>query len=375
VGNRVLVLNAGSSSLKASVIDGEAIDAVARADVSGAIAAGGEEAAVRRAIETLAAQGVETDSVEAVGHRVVHGGARFVRPTVVDDAVLHAIEDLAPLAPLHNPIAARVIGAARSAIAGRPHVAVFDTAFHATLAPEAFVYALPHEWYRDWGYRRYGFHGISVRWALERAAQLLGTHRADIGLVVAHLGAGCSVTAVSGGESVYTSMGMTPLEGLVMATRAGSVDPGVLVAAQRDHGLDVDALAETLERRSGLLGVSGRSGDVRVLIAAEPTDERAALALALVVRSVAAGIAAAATALTRLDAVVFTGGIGEHSGELRARIARRLGPLGIPELPTSSPDYDAVLVRGTVSVLRVAAREDFIVARDVRDALAAPGCG
>jgi acetate kinase len=370
VGKRVLVLNAGSSSLKASVLDGDATDAVARADVSGAIAAGGEEVAVRRALETLAAQGVETESVEAVGHRVVHGGDRFVRPTVVDDTVLQAIGELASLAALHNPIAARVIRAARSALPRRPHVAVFDTAFHATLPPEAFVYALPYEWHSDWGYRRFGFHGISVRWAIGRAAELLGADPARFGVVVAHLGAGCSVTAVRDGQSVYTSMGMTPLEGIVMATRAGSVDPGVLVAAQRDHGLDADAIADTLERRSGLLGVSGRSGDVRVLIAAEPTDERAALALALFVRSVASGIAAAATALPRLDAVVFTGGIGEHSGELRARIARRLATLGVPALSSSSQDDDAVLARGTVAALRVAAREDVIVARDVRQAIA-----
>jgi len=367
--SRVLVLNAGSSSLKASVLDGDATDAIARADVSGAIVAGGEEEAVRRALETLAAQGAEAESIHAVGHRVVHGGGRFIRPTVVDDAVLQAIGELGSLAPLHNPIAARVIAAARSALPRQPHVAVFDTAFHSTLPREAYVYALPYAWHSDWGYRRYGFHGISVRWAIGRAAELLGADPRDIGLVVAHLGAGCSITTVWRGESVATSMGMTPLEGVVMATRAGSVDPGLLVAAQRDHGLDVDALAETLEHRSGLLGVSGRSGDVRVLIAAEKTDERAALALALFVRSVAAGIASAATSLPRLDAVVFTGGIGEHAGELRARIARRLAPLGVPALPVSAADADAVLARDKVAVVRVAAREDVIVARDVRDVL------
>lgn len=367
---RVLVLNAGSSSLKASVLDGEATQAVARADVSGAIAAGGEDAAVRRALETLASRGVEAESVEAVGHRVVHGGGRFVQPTIVDDAVLRAIGELASLAPLHNPIAARVIAAARSALPGTPHVAVFDTAFHATLPPEAFVYALPYEWHRDWGYRRYGFHGISVRWAMRRAGELLDRDPADLGLVVAHLGAGCSVTAISGGASVHTSMGMTPLEGIVMATRAGSVDPGVLIAAQREHALDADTIADTLERRSGLLGVSGLSGDVRDLLAAEPTDERARLALALFVRSVAAGIAAAATALSRLDAVVFTGGIGEHSGELRSRIAHRLASVGVPAVPAMSADDDAVLARGTVAVIRIAAREDVIVASDVRQAIA-----
>ena len=363
------MLNAGSSSLKASVLDGAGAEAIARADVGGAIASGGEEAAVRDVLRTLASQGVEAGSIDAVGHRVVHGGSRFVGPTVVDDAALAAIEELAPLAPLHNPIAARVISAARSVLPGPPNVAVFDTAFHSTLSPEEYVYALPYAWHTEWGFRRYGFHGISVRWSVERAAALLGKDSSAIGLVVAHLGSGCSVTAVWAGESVNTSMGMTPLEGIVMATRAGSIDPGVLIAAQRDHGLEVDELAETLEHRSGLLSVSGRSGDMRELIAAAPTDARAELAVALFVRSVAAAIASAATSLPRLDAVVFTGGIGEHAAELRARIARRLSPLAVPDLPASETKDDAVLARGTVAVLRVAAREDVIVARDVREAL------
>jgi len=369
----VLVLNAGSSSLKASVLDGVGAEAVARADVSGAIASGAEEGAVRDALRTLASHGVEARSINAIGHRVVHGGSRFVRPTIVDDAALAAIEDLSPLAPLHNPIAARVIRATRAVLPGRPNVAVFDTAFHSTLPAEEYVYALPYAWHTEWGFRRYGFHGISVRWAVERAAALLGKGLGDSGLVVAHLGSGCSVTAVWAGESVNTSMGMTPLEGVVMATRAGSVDPGVLIAAQRDHGVSVDELAETLEHRSGLLGVSGRSGDMRELIAAEPTDARAALAVALFVRSVAAAIASAATSLPRLDAVIFTGGIGEHSGLLRARIARRLSPLAVPDLAESSTEDDAVLARGVVAVLRVSAREDVIVARDVRRAVAISG--
>lgn len=368
---RVLVLNAGSSSLKASVLDDGAIEPTARADVDGALGREDERDVVERLLGALVARGVPADSIDAVGHRIVHGGSRLVRPTIVDDSVVAAIADLAPLAPLHNPLAVRLIAAARAALPGIPHVASFDTAFHVTLAPEAVVYALPYAWYADWGYRRYGFHGLSVRWATERAASLLAASVDVLGLVVAHLGAGCSVTAISRGRSVGTSMGMTPLEGLVMATRAGSVDPGLLVAAQRDHGLDPAALLEILEHRSGLLGVSGRSADLRELLAAEPTDERAALAVKIFVRSVAAGIAAAATALPRLDAIVFTGGIGEHAAEIRARIVGRLATLGVPAVASAPTSEDAVLARGPVAVLRIAAREDVIVAREVRRLLSA----
>ncbi len=372
---RVLVFNAGSASLKASVLDDRAVEPTARANVEGDLGREDERDVVARLLGLLAAQGVTADSVDAVGHRVVHGGSRLVQPTIVDDSVVAAIADLAPLAPLHNPLAARLIAAARSALPGIPHVATFDTAFHVTLAPEAFVYALPYAWYAEWGYRRYGFHGLSVQWAMERAASLLAASVEDLCLVVAHLGAGCSVSAISQGRSVGTSMGMTPLEGLVMATRAGSVDPGLLLASQRDHGLDPAALLEILEHRSGLLGVSGRSADMREVLAAEPTDERAALAVKVFVRSVAAGIAAAATALPRVDAIVFTGGIGEHAAEIRARIVGRLATLGVPAIASAPTNEDAVLARGPVSVLRIAAREDVIVAREVRRVLSASSSG
>lgn len=369
---RVLVFNAGSSSLKASVLDGGAVEPTARADVEGDRGREGERDVVGRLLGALAAHGVPADSIDAVGHRVVHGGSRLVRPTIVDDSVVAAIAELAPLAPLHNPLAARSIAAARSALPGIPHVATFDTAFHVTLTPEAFVYAVPYAWYTEWGYRRYGFHGLSVQWAIERAASLLAVAVEDLGLVVAHLGAGCSVSAISRGRSVGTSMGMTPLEGLVMGTRAGSVDPGMLVASQRDHGIDPAALLEILEHRSGLLGVSGRSADMRELIAAEPTDQRAALAVEIFVRSVAAGIAAAATALPRLDAIVFTGGIGENAADIRARIVGGLASLGVPAVASAPTNQDAVLAPGPISVLRIAAREDVIVAREVRRLLADP---
>jgi acetate kinase len=281
----------------------------------------------------------------------------------MDDGVLARIRELAWLAPLHNPVAVEVIAAARAELPGIPHAAAFDSAFHATLPKESFVYAVPYEWFTDWGYRRYGFHGLSVSWSVERTAALLG--RGDLGIVVAHLGAGCSVSAAWHERSVSTSMGMTPLEGLVMGTRAGSIDPGVLLAAQRDHGLDAHALEDALEHRSGLLALSGRTADMRELIAVAPTDERAALAIAVFERSAAGAIASAATALPHLDAVVFTGGIGEHAAGVRAGIVRRLASIGVPSVDDVAVEGDRVLVNGAIAVLVVAAREDAVIAREV----------
>ena len=367
---RVLVLNAGSSSLKASILDGDVIEPLVQVSVPAVTEAGAERGAIERLLEDLA---VPRASIDAVGHRVVHGGTRLTGPVIIDDGVVAAIADLGALAPLHNPATARSIAAARAALAGVPHVASFDTAFHATLAPEAFTYGLPYEWYARWGYRRYGFHGLSAQWATERAAQLLAVPASELDLVVAHLGAGCSVTAVAAGRSVWNSMGLTPLDGLVMATRAGSVDPGLLLAAQVEHRLGASALLETLERDSGLLGISGRSADLREILAAELQDERCALAVSVFVRSAAAGIAAAASALRKVDAVVFTGGIGENAAGVRARIVDRLASLGVPPIEAAEVGADAVLGRGRTSVLRIEAREDVVVSREVRRVLAAAG--
>jgi acetate kinase len=360
---RVLVLNAGSSTLKTSVL----ADATERAEASLTVPMRGiDEAAdaLQRVLREITAAGVDLGSVGAVGHRVVHGGSFFTRTTLVDDAVLDRLRGLDRLAPLHNPVATAVVAAARTALPNVPHAVAFDTAFHASLPREAFLYALPYEWYSDWGYRRYGFHGLSLTWSAERATSLLG--RADLGLVVAHLGAGCSVSAVWQGRSVSTSMGMTPLEGLVMATRAGSVDPGVLLAAQRDHALDVPALEDALEHRSGLLGLSGRTADMKELLALALDDERAALAIAVFERSAAAAIGAAATSLPRLDAIVFTGGIGEHATSVRSGIVKRLAPIGVGPAADASGEGDRVLATGPVALLVVAAREDMVIARDVR---------
>lgn len=365
---RVLVLNAGSSSLKASVLDGDAIAPVAEARAN-LTDPRDEAVALRQVLKALANGGAEPKSYEAVGHRIVHGGTRLTGPTLVDEAAISTIEALRNLAPLHNPAALATLAAARDALRGVPHIACFDTAFHRALDPASVIYALPYAWYADWGYRRFGFHGLSVAWAVERSGELLAQPPRDLGLLIAHLGAGCSVTAVWQGSSVATSMGMTPLEGLAMATRAGSIDPGVLLAAMREHDLSVSALEEILESRSGLLGISGRSGDMRELLEDEERNPRASLAIEIFVRSAAAGIAAAATALPRLDAIAFTGGIGERAAGVRARIVSRLASIGVPPIAAETSQVDAVLALRPLAVLRITAREDVVIAREVRSVL------
>ncbi|MEX1169383.1 MAG: acetate/propionate family kinase [Chloroflexota bacterium] len=370
---RVLVLNAGSSTLKASLVEvdapGDAPPPLAATIVEwGADASRGADitAGVTRALEQVGIDGATDPALVAVAHRVVHGGSAFTQPTVIDDATLAAIDALASLAPLHNPIAAATIRAARRSLPRIPHVAVFDTAFHATLPETAWRYPVPAGW-DDWGIRRYGFHGLSVAWSVERAAQLLDRPAETLGLVVAHLGNGCSVTAVDAGRSVATSMGMTPLEGLMMGTRAGSIDPGIILAILRDQRLDVDALAEVLDHRAGLLAVSGSSSDLRELqAAADGGDAHAVLAIDMFVDRAGAGIAAAATALSALDGVVFTGGIGEHASRVRAAIVDRLSVLGVEAIDPADDGWDGILGGGGghgPAVLRIGAREDIVAAR------------
>lgn len=373
---RILVLNPGSSTLKAAVLAPPDRTPLAAVQVElGQDASRGPDArsAVARVLDELR-PAVDPATVDAVGYRVVHGGTRFTAPVAVDDAVLDAIDDLVELAPLHNPVAAATIRAGRSALPAARHIAAFDTAFHARLPVDAVRYAVPARWADEWGIRRYGFHGLSVEWSTLRAGEVLERPAERLALVVAHLGSGCSVTAVDGGRSVDTSMGMTPLEGLVMGTRAGSLDPGILLALLRDGRLTAAELAEDLDHHAGLLGLSGRSADVRDLLASEADgDEAARLALAVFVRRAAAGIAAAATALPRLDAIVFTGGIGQHSGEIRARILGRLGPLGVaPDVaagaraPRPATTDWADQARSGPSILGIVAREDVVIAEAAR---------
>jgi acetate kinase len=369
---RVLVLNPGSSTLKAAVIEPPGRGALATVNVdwgADATRVSGRTAGVTDVLASVEAAGVTRTSISAVGYRVVHGGTRFVAPTLIEDATVDAIEGIAELAPLHNQISAETIRAARQILPGIAHVAVFDTAFHAALPPAGYRYPVPQAWFRDWGIRRFGFHGLSVTWSVARAAELLGRPVDGLRLVIAHLGSGCSVTAVDGGRAVDTSMGMTPLEGLMMGTRAGSIDPGIILTILRDRRATRAELEDVLEHRSGLLGLSGRSADVRELLVAEAAgDEAAALALEAFVRRAAAGIAAAATCLPAIDAVVFTGGIGENSGRMRARIAASLAVLGIPMIPDADVHEDEALTDAarTPAVLRIQAREDIVIADAVR---------
>lgn len=369
---RVLVVNAGSSSLKVSALEAGQREPLAATSVrwgSDATRVADRAAALRAALRELDSLGVDTASLGLAAHRVVHGGAQFRVPVRVDDAVLARLDELRELAPLHNTVALETLRAQRELLPDVPAVAVFDTAFHAPLPEEAIVYPLPWAWYSEWGVRRFGFHGLSVEWSVRRAAELLRRPVAELEIVVAHLGSGCSVTAVAGGRSVATSMGLTPLEGLMMGTRSGSVDPGALLYALRERGLDPADLAETLDHGSGLLGLSGVSGDVReVSAAAAAGSTRARLALDVFARRAAEGIAAAATSLARLDALVFTGGIGEHAAPLRADICRRLAVLGLPAVADveRDDDRDAILAGAGAgagpAVLRIEAREDVVMA-------------
>jgi acetate kinase len=362
---RVLVLNAGSSSLKGSVVDGDRTLATAQVSWGDdATRAADRVAGLRSILQEAVEQGVGQDSIEAVGHRIVHGGSAFYEPVVVDDEVVATLAGLSELAPLHNAVALETLRGARAALSV-PHVACFDTSFHATLPEAVARYPVPDEWSARFGIRRFGFHGLSVEWAVGRAAALLERPVEELGLVVAHLGSGCSVTAVAGGRSDWTSMGFTPLEGLMMGTRAGSIDPGILVHVLRRGGLNVDDLSDALEHRSGLLAVAG-TADVRELEArADGGDDRAILALEMFAARAAAGIATAAVHLGRVDALVFTGGIGEHAGPLRAAIVERLTPLGFGPIPAEDSGADGRLegAAGGPAVLRIEAREDLVIAR------------
>jgi len=307
----------------------------------------------------------------AAGHRVVHGGSLFREPVVVDAGVREAIHGLETIAPLHNRPALAAIEAAEQALPGVPQIAVFDTAFHATIPDEASTYAVPRRWREEWGVRRYGFHGLSVAWSAERAATMLGR---DVCAVVCHLGGGSSVTAVREGRSVDTTMGFSPLEGVPMNTRSGSVDPGALLHLLRQRGVSVEQLDDALNHESGLQGLGGATG-VALERAAAAGDAAAELALDVYAHRVAGAVGAMAVAAGRLDALVFTAGIGEGSAGVRARICARLGLLGV-ELDQAAnesarPDCDVTTSDAPVRVLVVAAREELVIARAVR-ALVAP---
>jgi len=360
----VLTVNVGSSSLKLSVLD-EADQVLAKCNEGFA----GEREELETGFERILD---EATDVAAVGHRVVHGGHRFSDPLLIDDRNEADLAALADLAPLHNPPAVAAIEALRRLRPELPSVACFDTAFHATLPPAAATYAVPPAWSAPVPLRRYGFHGLSHSYASRRAAELLEEDLASLRLVTAHLGAGASLAAVRGGRSVDTTMGFTPLEGLVMATRSGSVDPGLLLWVQRHSGHDAEQMESDLDRSSGLLALSGHADLREVIAGADSGEERCDLAFQVYLHRLAAGVAAMAAAMGGIDALVFTGGIGEHLGRVRAEASERLGFLGLDLDPAANraAEGDAVLssADARVGAVVVTAREDIEIARQVRSA-------
>jgi len=344
---RVLVVNAGSSSLKLRLLGpDDTVEHTADADPSDGLG--------------VTLRGWPTP--DAVGHRVVHGGTRFTAPVVVDGAVRKALDDLTALAPLHQPKSLQGLDAVSGLYPDVPAVACFDTAFHTTIPDAAATYAVPAEWRERYAIRRYGFHGLSHSWCSGRVADLTGARR----IVTAHLGAGASLCAVLDRRSVDTTMGFTPLEGLVMATRSGTVDPGLVLWLAEHEGLRPHEIAETLERRSGLLALAG-TADMREITAR--SDDRAGLALDVYVHRIAAGVAAMAAAAGGLDALAFTGGVGENSAAVRTRVAERLAFLGVTVADAGTTDGEITAAGAAVRTLVVPAREDLEIAHGTRAVL------
>jgi acetate kinase len=376
----LLVLNAGSSSLKVSLLDPADRLLLER---NQPVQDGDVPAALEAVLGDLPDGG--RDRVGAVGHRVVHGGDAHVAPARVDDDLRRSLEQLVDLAPLHQPAALAGLDAAAKLLPGVPAVACFDTAFHATLPAAASTYPLPARW-RELGVRRYGFHGLSHAYASRRAAELVGADdpeaAAGLRVVSCHLGAGASLAAVRGGRSVDTTMGFTPLEGLMMARRSGSVDPGALLWLQQRHGLSAEELNDGLEHGSGFAGLAGTTDQAEAIRRAGAGDAEARLALEVYLHRLRAAVAAMAAALGGLDALVFTGGVGEASAPVRAGCAGGLGFLGVTldaaansragqhDGPDHEPDHEISGPAARVRSFVIRAREDLQIAREVRALLA-----
>ena len=362
---RLLVVNAGSSSLKLAVLEPSGDVAAARTLESWQ---GAGDA------EPVAAFLEECGPVDAVGHRVVHGGPRHDGPALVDPMVTAYLWSVAHLAPLHNPRALQGIRAVEEILPGAPQVACFDTTFHAGLPPEARTYALPREWNERWQLRRYGFHGLSHAYAVRRGAELVGRSPEELRTVSCHLGAGASLAAVRSGRSVDTTMGFTPLAGLVMATRPGTVDPGLLLWLLEHGEVPEPELADVLEHHSGLKGLSGTSGDLReVLAGRDRGDPDCALAVDVYVHRLVREIAAMVAAIGGVDLLVMTGGVGEHAWQVRAAAAERLGWLGVALDESgnraTTADGEITGAGAGVRTVVVTAREDLEIRRQVLEVL------
>ncbi|MGN0059962.1 MAG: acetate/propionate family kinase [Coriobacteriales bacterium] len=389
----VLVINAGSSSLKYQVIDSETektitkglCERVGYSDSFHKLWGSGDDVhvietpmhdhltAMRIVIDTLVNDpnsGIDTlDEIGAVGYRIVHGGEKFSESVLVDDQAIADIELCSELAPLHNPPAVKCIRAARELMPNVPHVCVFDTAFHQTMPPRAYMYALPYEFYEHYGIRKYGAHGTSHRYIAMRTAEILGERLEDLKLITCHLGGGCSVTAIDHGMSVDTSMGFTPLGGVMMGSRCGDIDPSIVTYLMEQEGYTPHEINEIMNRESGLLGISGLSSDLRDIKAATIAGhKRATLAYDMYSSSVKKTLGAYIAELGGVDAISFAGGVGEHCERMRRMILSGMESLGI------ILDYKANKVEGEervindprskVKLLVVPTNEELMIARD-----------
>lgn len=397
---KILVLNSGSSSLKYQLFDSETEEVIAKgiAERIGVVGGGGKvkhecsgskkEVDVEMADHDQAMEHVfelltdpacgaiaSVDEISAVGHRVVHGGEKFVDPTLVDAAVIEEIEKLSQLAPLHNPPNLKGIRACIRKMPKVPQVAVFDTAFHATIPDYAYTYALPYAYYEKYGVRRYGFHGTSHKYVTRQAQKMLkeaGLDPASTKIVTCHLGNGCSMAAVAGGKVVDTTMGMTPAEGLVMGTRGGDVDPAILVFLAKELHAKADEIDDIINKKSGLLGVTGISSDMRdVQTAAKDGNKRAELAIRIFCYRIRKYIGAYSAAMGGLDAIVLTGGIGENDRDIRRRVCENMGYLGIEldEDKNASLKGPADISKqgSRVRILLVPTNEELMIARETAE--------
>ena len=391
---KILVINCGSSSLKYQLIDSDTEAVLAkglceRIGIDGAIthqAGAGEkkteqyampdhDAAVKRVIEKLTDSEVgavkDLSEIEAVGHRVVHGGEKFASSVLIDDQVISAIEEVSDLAPLHNPANLIGIRACAKLMPSVPQVAVFDTAFHQTMPERAYIYGLPYEYYENYGVRRYGFHGTSHSYVSKRTTALLNKPIEDTKIVVCHLGNGSSICAVKGGKSVDTTMGLTPLAGVAMGTRSGDIDPAICEFLAQKENLDIAGVMNVLNKKSGMLGISGISSDFRDLDKgmAEGND-RCRIAMEVFAYQVAKYVGAYAAAMNGVDAIAFTAGVGENQGTIRRMVCEQLSFLGITldeeankqrgeELLISTPD-------SKVKVFIVPTNEELAIAQDTQ---------
>ncbi len=387
----VLVVNGGSTSLKVDIfampeeecLASAAVQRIGRSNsaikIGGASITSSEEsrpvANHEQALDIVLDALIQHFEVDAIGHRIVHGGEELTEPTAIDDRVCRIVEDCARFAPLHNPANLAGVRAARSRLPKCPQVAVTDTGFHRTLEPAAFLYGIPYDLYQTHGVRRFGFHGTSHQFVASGAANHLGRPLSDLNLITCHLGGGASVCAIAGGRSVDTSMGMTPLEGLVMGTRCGDIDAGVVLYLQEQLSMSSAQIDQMLNRESGLLGVSGISRDMRDIIAAADRGEsRARLAIDVFCRRVRHYIGAYLAQLGGANAIVFTGGIGENSSQIRAEIAGQLSALGIEldDRANQSGDRNTRTVStpgSPIAVLVVPTDEELQIAREVHQVI------